>query len=656
MSVFRLKEWWDVQVGSQGEDFDTGCLVIGNIDNSRNFPSDKIVVGSLQGMLRIYNPSHPTYRVEDLVLEEQLSDPILQLLIGRFIPSANYLALAVLHPTKLVVYEVVGDGGRDASKGSAFFTLQKCYAHDLGIDGKHFSAYNMAAGLFGGILDREMIIVQSMDGKLQIFEQTAVALIRQFVDCLVPGPISYLPRIDAFVTVNHATLAICYRYQVIASAQTDLGSKGKGERDRDTVQESKNDVTGAFGLTAVRSAMVEWESILGEHCRQVLDGCFSTKGGQSSGQRIAEARREPEGEILFICERSMILIKDSGVVLQQRLLDRSPACACSFRPNNSPFHHLILANHDGTLQIYAQMKLAWAAKLDRPAVHISVGDFGSQKGLIVILDDMGRLRVSYLGTRPPVETATTVGVRELDYNKVEEDHRALLHVIRDSQSERKSEPKEKLLIRSQVSQSYDLSPIDSDLQLPPFLAQILYTQGTRDSRDSLARISVRVFLSYSGSSSISDVSLSIRCPGFAYVSPHSILLKSISGARSTPTIVKLTFFASTQFLPVGLEAEIAASFIAASGEPQMTSHRFLLPLCLATCLRGATKSAQYKLTIDTDHPACSLLDLFSDMVLSTGEAGGNVDGILGATASQAMGFQVGNSSISCRLLTNIRTL
>ena len=68
MSVFRLHDWWSVQV-SQDEEFDQGCLCLGNLDNARP-ASTKVALGSLQGMLRVYNPSHPTFRVDDLVLEE----------------------------------------------------------------------------------------------------------------------------------------------------------------------------------------------------------------------------------------------------------------------------------------------------------------------------------------------------------------------------------------------------------------------------------------------------------------------------------------------------------------------------------------------------------------------------------------------------------
>ncbi len=94
---------------AENESFDFGCMAIGNVDNSSP-PCDKICVGSQQGMLRIFNPSKPMYRIEDLVLEELLSAPILQVLIGQFVSSTELNALAILHPHSLVVYEVVQQG------------------------------------------------------------------------------------------------------------------------------------------------------------------------------------------------------------------------------------------------------------------------------------------------------------------------------------------------------------------------------------------------------------------------------------------------------------------------------------------------------------------------------------------------------------------
>jgi Bardet-Biedl syndrome 9 protein len=105
MSVFQLQEWWGLKV-AEGEEFDQGSMVVGNIDNSEP-ATNKIAIGSLQGMLRIYAPSRPQFRVEDLIHEESLNMPILQLLLGKFVPSTSLLGLAVLHPKKLVVYELL---------------------------------------------------------------------------------------------------------------------------------------------------------------------------------------------------------------------------------------------------------------------------------------------------------------------------------------------------------------------------------------------------------------------------------------------------------------------------------------------------------------------------------------------------------------------
>ena len=111
------------------------------------------------------------------------------------------LALAVLHPRKLSIYELIAntDTGR-----VSFYSLVKQYDHMLGEEGKHFTAYNMTTGPFGGVSGRDMIMVQSMDGKLQVFEQSADAFSRQLVDCLFPGPLVYLPKLDAFVTSTYA--------------------------------------------------------------------------------------------------------------------------------------------------------------------------------------------------------------------------------------------------------------------------------------------------------------------------------------------------------------------------------------------------------------------------------------------------------------------
>ena len=288
----------------------------------------------------------------------------------------------------------------------------------------------MTSGYFGGVQGREMIMVQSLDGKLQIFEQSANAFTRQQVDCILPGPVAYLSKIDAFVTTNYSCHAECYRYNVLANAQADVG--------RDTL-------TGSFGLVALRSAVVEWNINLGEPCRQIVPGIFSKSVAQTKGTR--------GGEILLLCDHSLFLVKDSGGILQQRRLEVDPSCICAYTsPQSSNF---LLANQDCTIQVYSNFNLVWATKVDSVPVQMVVADFGNQEGLIVTINDTGKLSLGYLGTKLPTNNVMT-HTREMDYDKMDEEHRRLLQIIRESQSEPSSKKNSDILvIKSQVTKTFD---------------------------------------------------------------------------------------------------------------------------------------------------------------------------------------------------------
>ncbi len=47
---------------------------------------DKIIVGSFQGLVRIYLPQPPTSSPEHVLLEKDMGVPVLQVTVGRFIP------------------------------------------------------------------------------------------------------------------------------------------------------------------------------------------------------------------------------------------------------------------------------------------------------------------------------------------------------------------------------------------------------------------------------------------------------------------------------------------------------------------------------------------------------------------------------------------
>ncbi len=612
MSVFKLQEWWSTRVGAN-EEFDTGCMVVCNIDNASP-PSDKITVGSLQGMLRVFHPKKPNFQVEDLLIEANLGEPILQVLSGQFLQNSKNLGLAVLHPRKLVIYELIYNG----INKDGYHVLRKEYVNDLGIDGQHFTAFNMTSGPFGGVVGRDLIAVQSLDGKLQIFDQNTHAFTRQFVDCLFPGPLEYIPRLDAFVTVSTSCEAQCFRYQVLANSQGDIGAAGK---------------TGAFGLAAMRSTLMEWCVILGESCQQIIVGNFS--GSDMTNKQSAV------NELLLVCEKSIFLVKESGGVLQQRRIERKPSCVCSYASGKSCLNNFLLASHDGTVQVYSKFNLVWAAKFDKTPVSMHVAEFGSQPGLLVTLSDTGGLNVSFLGTKPPLSVASSSVSRDLDYAKVDEEHKALLQIIRQHQTASKLEPKEKLILRSQVPRQLDFNAIPTDVELPRDL--VMLPEGySRQGNSDLVKICVRLYVAFSGKGIAKNVSIIISAPTFVHVVPKNYILKTVT-PNSTPVMIKLYMYAYRSQLASSLKCEVTAAYKTESGEPRIANHTIQLPLFLACTLQPASKTAAYRFTLDTNKPPVPLTELFDDVILALREIGQNVSDLVGNTESQALGFRMWSS-------------
>ena len=248
--------------------------------------------------------------------------------------------------------------------------------------------------------------MQSMDGKLQIFDSAAVAFTGQLNDCLLPGPITYLPRVDAFVMANYACRLECIRYQVMLSSLQDDPYEGKQE-DKNHHAEDR--------ISSERSAMVEWTVNLGETCRQIERGCFLSRTDRNSME-----------DLLVLTDRSVFLLKETGVILQQIRLEKDVTCiqgySLSQSLNKQQLSNFLLAYQDGTVQIYHEMSMIWASMIPQPAVQLQVASFGALRGFLVSVSDSGQLTVGYLGTKPPANAVVTQA-RALDYDKIDEEHK-----------------------------------------------------------------------------------------------------------------------------------------------------------------------------------------------------------------------------------------
>ena len=179
MSLFKLREWWSAKLGCE-EIFGEDVLAVGNVDNSpENAP--KLVTGSVQGRIRVHDPqilSAGTGDATSLLLETRLDSPILQVRLGRLIPNSKQdVAIAVLHPRKLAVYTCrarssasAATGDAEGGGGTSHFELVPQYIHRFYANGVQFTAYSLCLGPFGGARDHDLMLVQSMDCRITIYE------------------------------------------------------------------------------------------------------------------------------------------------------------------------------------------------------------------------------------------------------------------------------------------------------------------------------------------------------------------------------------------------------------------------------------------------------------------------------------------------------
>lgn len=259
-----------------------------------------------------------------------------------------------------------------------------------------------------------------------------------------------------------------------------------------------------------------------------------------------------------------------------------------------------------------------------------------------------------MGTKPPV--AAIGGVkRDLDYDKLDEEHRKLLQIIRDVQTENKSEPTDHMTIRCQLGKTLDRVNHEDSLgmRLPDSVVRIHtgFPIATHFAKiplgggisDQIVKVTARVFISYAGSTPANNIHVAINVPEFVYSIPSSALFTQITGVKATPTIIDVVFLANSLYLPTTLDFSITATYVTNSNEPRVATFQSTLPFSLCCKLRIPNKNAPYKLTLDTQHPPQSLVDLFSDIVQSTHDInGGNAD--LGdvfdsSGGAMALGFQ-----------------
>ncbi|XP_036395450.1 protein PTHB1 [Megalops cyprinoides] len=575
MSLFKARDWWSAALG-EGEEFDQGCLCVGDVDNSGS-GYDKIVVGSYMGMLRIFAP-HPATpgeapQADDQLLEVQLRDPIVQVEVGKFVSCSDLLHLAVLHPRKLSVYSVTGTAGN--VEHGVQYQLRLVYEHNL-----QRTACNMTYGPFGGVTGHHFICIQSMDGMLMFFEQESYAFGRFLPGFLLPGPLSYCARTDTFITVSSTRQVESYKYETLAVA-TDADTR------QDTEQQKKG---------AGKRLMADWTLVLGE---QALDICIPSSPSVSS--------------IFILGERNLYCLKDNGQIRFMKKLEYNPSCFLPYASVTEGTANTLLGNHNNMLLVYQDVTLKWAAQLQCVPVAVRVASFQELKGVVVTLSGEGHLQCSYMGTDPSFFMAPKVEAREANYEEVEAEMKTLQKVIREASKTQdilpKSDAEEELAVTAAVSANMDA-----------------VSQAAIPEINGVPVPSITVKVTVKTRAAVQSPKLTVCVPPPLAVTQDQFVLDSM--APGSTQVVEFSAFLNGQYPPADLGGDVAVSYgtpteLNPSGVPRVAQCKFSLPLRLVCCSSSPSKSAKYKITVDTNKPPVNLNEVFPDFLEKCEDKEGN---------------------------------
>ncbi|XP_056142912.1 protein PTHB1 [Lampris incognitus] len=573
MSLFKARDWWSVVLG-EGEEFDQGCLCVGDVDNSGS-GHDKVVVGSYMGMLRIFCPHADKLGeggqslADAQLLEIQLPDSIIQVEVGKFVSCSELLHLAVLHPRKLSVYSVSGMVGN--VEHGAQYQLKLVYEHNL-----QRTACNMTTGPFGGVTGHHSLCIQSMDGMLMFFEQESYSFGRFLPGFLLPGPLVYCPRTDTFLTVSSARQLESYKYETLAVA---------------TEAENRQDTGGPL-KTGGKRLTPDWTFILGEQALDLSVPSFSHSASS----------------VFILGERNLYCLRDNGQIRFMKKLEYNPSCFLPYTSVTDGTTNLLLGNHTNMLLVYQDVTLKWAAQLPCVPVAVRLANLPELRGVVVTLSSDGHLQCSYMGTDPSFFSTPKVDAREADYQQVDAEMRSLQKFIREATKTQdilpKADTEEDLAVTATVCTSMD-SP----------------SQALIQDIDGLLVPSVTVKVKVKASSPLHGCKLTVCVQPPLAVTQDQFALEPMDMGSSS--VVEFSAFLNGHYPPADLTGDIAVSYSSPTGVPRVLQSKFSLPLILVCVPSSPAKSANHKITIETNKPPVSISSIFPEFFEKSADKEGN---------------------------------
>ncbi|GFO18472.1 protein pthb1-like isoform x1 [Plakobranchus ocellatus] len=570
MSLFKTRDWWSASVGEE-EEFDHGCLCTANVDNDAS-GHDKIIIGSFQGILRIYKPD-PTSggSVENVMVEQAFKLPILQVEVGQFSSASESLKLAVLHPRKLAVFNVTAITG--AVEHGSQYQLNLLYEHNL-----QRTAFNFCYGPFGGVKGKDFICVQSMDGTVSIFEQESFAFSRFLPGALLPGPIQYIPKLDTFITASSSWRVEAYKYQVLAVA-SDTAGKQEGQ-----------------GIKSGKRVAADWLYNIGE---QAVDIRY-----------LEFLSLQPS--LLVLGEHNIFCLSGNGTLKFAKRLEYDPCCMLPYASLADNSVSYMVAAHTKSLMVYQDVGLKWMAKTEFVPVQIRLGNFHGLRAGIVVLSETGHLEVCYLGTDPAVFVPPMVESRDLNYAAMDAEMARLTKHVKSKSANS--------VITPSLKSDDDLT---INVHVSPNLDDISLATGLEFAEDDGVP-STTIRIQMKSRLVLEDVRLEINCPWPLASNQSEFVISSLD--PNTPSETFVAIFQRFAGLPAHMYVQISATYTSASGGRRVTTTRASLPSKLVIKPVFPVKTAVHKLTIDTNRPPASLNDLFPDLL---GENAGGQGAALG---------------------------
>lgn len=355
MSLFQNKEWWVTKVG-ENEEFDSNHLCVASLNQEK--PSEShLIVGSFQGKLRIYSPKFREYRIEDLLFEKDFQMPIIQIVVGQFIPTSAEKALCILFFKKYSVFSINFSANGISCKLLYENNLQR-------------NAFNMVYGPFGGVKNRDFICIQSCDGFLMIYEQDKLASLSSLNDYILPSPLLYASVTDSFIIQNSGYDLESYRY-------SSIGANFNSTKDN-------------------KILYPDWTINLGEQARKI----------------VGFWRSEKLFELFVLTDTMLFIVSHTGGIQTQKKLEFPP---CNLIIYENPFQNnqnslyeagqknnnneilknanFIISSFTHHILVYKDFQLIWASKMNYIAHAIEIANFEDQKGLITSLNEDGWLEV-----------------------------------------------------------------------------------------------------------------------------------------------------------------------------------------------------------------------------------------------------------------------